>query len=86
MRLIPLSEEAKKEIEFTRNLRKEEYVIHHNYSNYDTTYEACVNVYYRNQYDTYYANYSSMVFGGLIILTIIAMIIFLKKISNGKEN
>jgi len=56
MRLMPLSEEAKKEINFIQNLRKEEMAIHHNYSKADTTYQACEDLYFRNKQDVFVAN------------------------------
>ena len=70
MRLIPLSEEAKKEINFIHNLRKEEMAIHHNYSPKDTTYQACVDLYYRNKHDVFVANY-----GELIAMILVAVIL-----------
>jgi hypothetical protein len=67
MRLIPLSEEAKKEINFIQNLRKEEMAIHHNYSKADTTYQACEDLYFRNKQEVFVANNQDM-FVGLMVL------------------
>ncbi len=79
MRLIPLSEEAKKEINFIHNLRKEEMAIHHNYSPKDTTYQACVDLYYRNKQDVFLANYGETI---SITLAVIVLGLVVLRIKN----
>jgi hypothetical protein len=76
MRLIPLSEEAKKEINFIQNLRKEEMAIHHNYSKADTTYQACEDLYYRNKQDVFLANYGEAI--SITLVTIILGLVVLR--------
>ncbi len=76
MRLIPLSEEAKKEINFIQNLRKEEMAIHHNYSKADTTYQACEDLYYRNKQDVFLANYGETI--SITLVTIILGLVVLR--------
>jgi hypothetical protein len=76
MRLIPLSEEAKKEINFIQNLRKEEMTIHHNYSKADTTYQACEDLYYRNKQDVFLANYGEAI--SITLVTIILGLVVLR--------
>jgi hypothetical protein len=78
MRLIPLSEEAKKEINFIHNLRKEEMAIHHNYSKADTTYQACVDLYYRNKQDVFLANYGETIFISLVVIILGLVVLRIK--------
>jgi hypothetical protein len=75
---MPLSEEAKKEINFIQNLRKEEMAIHHNYSKADTTYQACEDLYYRNKQDVFLANYGETISITLVVIILGLVILRIK--------
>jgi hypothetical protein len=69
MKILPLPKEAKEEINFIHSLRKEEFTLHHNYSSEDTTYQSCVDLYYKNRQDLFIANNSELI--GVVILSIL---------------
>jgi hypothetical protein len=71
MKILPLTKEAKEEINFIHSLRKEEFTLHHNYSSEDTTYQSCVDLYYKNRQDVFIANNGELI--GVIILSILVI-------------